>query len=61
MTMSPEAAALHAEIDGHEDQAQRIVDGFLPGEKAELIAALDRLRARMTDDFGNIRVTITEL
>lgn len=59
--MSPEAAALHAVIEDNHEEAQRIVDGFLPGEKAEFAKQLDQLRNMLTDRFGNIRVTITEL
>ena len=54
-----ETKALVAVMDEDCDEAQRIVDGFLYGEKVVFRAQLDKLQRMMTDPFGNIRETIT--
>jgi hypothetical protein len=48
-----ETSALYAVLEGDDVEARRIVSDMLPNERAEFAAQLDRLRAMLTDRFGN--------
>ncbi|MEV7683212.1 hypothetical protein AB0O64_32425 [Streptomyces sp. NPDC088341] len=48
-----ETAALHAVLNDNDQEAQRLVSGMLPCERAVFANQLDRLRRMMTDRFGN--------
>lgn len=58
VTAFSETAALYAVLQGDEMAAERIVGAMLPDERAELADHLDRLRAMLTDRFGNIRADL---
>lgn len=53
VTAFAETAALWAVMNGDDAEARRIVRGLYPNERAELAEQLDRLRAMLTDRFGN--------
>lgn len=53
VTTFAETSALYAALEGDDTEARRIVSDMLPNERAEFAAQLDRLRAMLTDRFGN--------
>jgi hypothetical protein len=53
VTAFAETSALYAVLEGDDIEARRIVSDMLPNERAEFAAQLDRLRAMLTDRFGN--------
>lgn len=55
VTTFAETAALYAILNEDTEEAERIVSDMLPNERAEFAAQLDRLRAMLTDRFGNDR------
>jgi len=48
-----ETAALYAVLCEDDTEARRIVGEMFPNERAEFASQLDRLRAMLTDRFGN--------
>ena len=53
VTTFAETAALYAVMDDDDQEARRIVQDMYPNERAEFAAQLDRLRAMLTDRYGN--------
>ena len=53
VTAFAETAALWAVMNENDVEARRIVADLYPNERAEFAAQLDRLRAMLTDRFGN--------
>jgi signal transduction histidine kinase len=53
VTAFAETAALWAVMNENDTEARRIVADLYPNERAELAEQLDRLRAMLTDRFGN--------
>lgn len=53
VTAFAETAALWAVMNGNDTEARRIVQDLYPNERAEFAEQLDRLRAMLTDRFGN--------
>jgi hypothetical protein len=53
VTAFAETAALWAVMNDNDAEARRIVRELYPNERAEFAAQLDRLRAMLTDRFGN--------
>lgn len=53
VTAFAETAALWAVMNENDAEARRIVADLYPNERAELAEQLDRLRAMLTDRFGN--------
>lgn len=49
-----EAGVLVAILEGDENGAREVINGFSKAEKTELILAIDKMREMMTDRFGNI-------
>ncbi|MGW0538530.1 hypothetical protein [Streptomyces sp. NPDC003032] len=55
VTAFPETAALYAVLNKDTEEAERIVSGMLPNERAEFGRQLDQLRSMLADRFGNDR------
>jgi acyl-ACP thioesterase len=53
VTAFAETAALWAVMNENDIEARRIVADLYPNERAEFAEQLDRLRAMLTDRFGN--------
>lgn len=53
VTAFAETSALYAVLEGDDAEARRIVSDMFPNERAEFAQQLDRLRAMLTDRFGN--------
>lgn len=53
VTAFAETGALWAVMNGDDAKARSIVADLYPNERAELAEQLDRLRAMLTDRFGN--------
>lgn len=53
VTAFAETAALWAVMNENDAEARRIVADLYPNERAELAEQLGRLRAMLTDRFGN--------
>lgn len=53
VTAFAETSALYAVLEGNDAEARRIVGDMFPNERAEFAGQLDRLRAMLTDRFGN--------
>ena len=53
VTSFAETAALFAVLEGDDAKARSIVADMFPNERAEYAEQLDRLRAMLTDRFGN--------
>jgi hypothetical protein len=49
-----EAGVLVAILEGDENGAREVLNGFSKAEKTELILAIDKMREMMTDRFGNV-------
>ncbi|MDW6058119.1 hypothetical protein SAZ11_08450 [Streptomyces sp. FXJ1.4098] len=55
VTAFPETAALYAILNEDTEEAERIVSGMLPNERAGFGWQLDQLQSMLTDRFGNDR------
>lgn len=53
VTAFAETGALWAVMNGDDAKARQIVHDLYPNERAEFAEQLDRLRAMLTDRFGN--------
>ncbi|WP_328336835.1 hypothetical protein [Streptomyces violaceus] len=53
VTAFAETGALWAVMNKNDVEARRIIADLFPNERAEFAAQLDRLRAMLTDRFGN--------